>query len=121
MIKRLSVVVLFSVLLFGCFYDKEGELHPSGTSNVCDTVNVTYSNQVMSIVNSTCNGCHFSGGVSHYDFSTWADLNATAVNGQLTGSIYYQSGHPPMPPSFHLTTCQLRTIQIWINAGAPQN
>ena len=121
--RKNFLLFLFSILLFGCFYDKEGEMHPLGAKSNCDTVNVTYSNQVMSLMNTYCNGssCH-SGGVLHYDFSTWSDLNSAATGGFLMGTVNHQSGFSPMPSStFKLTPCQIRTLQIWVDAGAPQN
>ncbi len=122
MIKKLSILLLFAaVILWGCYYDKQSELHPLGAKNNCDTASVTYSNQVMQIVSSTCNGCHFPGGVLHYDFTTWDDLNSSALSGQLMGCVNYQTGFSPMPPSFHLSPCQIRTLQIWVDSGAPQN
>src|ERR1051326_6980034 len=119
--KKLSVIFIFAAVLAGCFYDKESELHPKVVSNVCDTTNVTYSNQIVTLVNSYCISCHYSGGVSGYDYSSWNDLHTNALNGQLMGSVQYQPHHPPMPPSFQLDACHIRQLQMWVNAGAPNN
>ena len=121
--QKIFILFLFSVLLYGCFYDKEGEMHPLGANNVCDTNNVTYSNQVMIIINTNCNSsnCH-AGGVLHFDFRTWDDLNNAALSGFLMGSVKHLSGFPPMPSSsFQISPCQIRTLQIWVDAGALQN
>lgn len=120
--KKLSILFLFSVILIGCFYDKESDMHPQGKAPFCDTITpVTYSFQVRQIVDANCMGCHFSGGVLNYDFSTWDELNMAATNGFLMGCVNHQSGFNPMPQAYKLSPCQIRSLQIWVDAGAPQN
>jgi hypothetical protein len=89
----------------------------------CDTVNVTYSNQVTKVLNGNCMGCHRgpspSGNVNldgYTNLKTWVD------NGKLSLSVNQQNGATPMPYlSPRMNDCNVRTIQIWIDNGALNN
>lgn len=89
----------------------------------CDTVNVTYTNTILPIIETSCKGCHstypLGGGI---DLSTYDGLKTIALNGKLYGSVSFASGFIAMPQSgTKLADCQLVAIDKWIKAGAPQN
>ena len=56
-INTILAIFIVSVTLTSCFYDKADVVYPT-TALSCDTVNVTYTNQIVSIVNAQCNYCH---------------------------------------------------------------
>lgn len=89
----------------------------------CDTTNFTYAAAVSVTINTFCKGCHnpasLGGGV---DLSTYASVKTQAINGRLLGSITYTTGFSAMPKgSNKLSDCQVRQVQKWIQAGAPNN
>lgn len=89
----------------------------------CDSSDVKYSNQVLSILNNNCVSCHngssASGGV-HLD--SYAGVKAQADNGKLFGVINHSSGFKIMPPSGNkISDCNVRIIKKWIDDGAPNN
>ena len=92
-------------------------------SGGCDTAVFTYSGAIQGLMNARCAGCHnpasLGGGI---DVSTYATAKVVALNGKLYGSVAHLSGYAPMPKnSSRLTDCEIRQIQQWVNAGAPNN
>jgi uncharacterized membrane protein len=87
----------------------------------CDTSNVTFSGKVWPVIQNACTGCH-SGtspglGIS---LTTYAQVNAIVTDGRLL-KVIRRTDTYPMPPSYSLPHCKERSIEIWINAGAPNN
>lgn len=94
----------------------------------CDTTGtVSYINQVSPIVRNYCLGCHAasnpSGGVNLSSFTQvkyYADNLRNNVP-IIDGAIRHMSGFFPMPQSGSLSTCQIRTIELWIQQGKQNN
>jgi len=91
--------------------------------NGCDTATFTFSGAVSPIMNTYCKGCHnpasLGGGI---DLSTYAGIDAIAMNGKLMGSITHAAGFSAMPKGGSaLSSCQVTQVQKWINAGALNN
>jgi len=121
MFKTILVcAVLATLLLNGCYYDNEEELYPS---NFCDTLNVTYANTVRPIIQARCAtpGCHVAGGDGTGDFIVFGEFAEQVANGRVLRSITRDPAGIPMPPSAALPPCELRQIQLWIEAGANNN
>jgi len=109
------------ILVSGCYYDKEEDLYPQQSQ--CDTSNVTYSSVIATIIQTNCNVCH-STAVASGGFITdnYSGLSALALNGKLGGAVNWDQGFSAMPKSSSkLSDCDLRKINKWINAGAPNN
>ncbi len=91
---------------------------------VCDTLtNVSFSMDVLPILDSKCNGCHSGptpqGGI---DQSTWSAVIRTVNDGSFLGSIVHEQGFSPMPPlSPKLPPCEILIIETWVNEGALDN
>lgn len=120
--KSLLIVVLILIVasFSGCYYDNEEELYP-GTMLNCDTLtNITYTNSIKAITQSNCaiSGCHTgvnpTGGL-HLD--TYIQVKAVADNGKLGDRVLIQRDMPPTGP---LNACDMESIQVWINNGAPE-
>ena len=91
--------------------------------NACgDTVNVTYSLAIKSLLSNKCIGCHSGatpqGGI---DLSTYTNVKTQVTNGKLWGSVSHATGYTPMPVDATLSNCELTQIQKWISQGAPNN
>lgn len=87
----------------------------------CDTNNVTYSKTITTILTNNCTGCHgVSGGVT---LTNYSGVKTVVDNGKLWNAINHLSGVTKAMPnsSTKLSSCNLRQIKIWIDAGAPQN
>ena len=121
MIRLATPFLLLSLLVSGCYYDKESELYPNGPN--CDTTGVmTYSGSIAPVMTGNCNVCHSgavaSGGVvtDNYD-----GLSVVAKNGALWAAVSW-SGPLQMPQGGDkLSDCDLTKIKKWVDAGSPDN
>ncbi|MCG8327611.1 MAG: hypothetical protein MI974_07995 [Chitinophagales bacterium] len=115
-----SVLLLALVLVAGCYYDVEEELYPTLE---CDTENMSYTNDVLPIVQGNCYTCHDQG--SNFGgviLEGYESLKTYVDNGRLLGAIRHESGFSPMPKNApQLVACNIEKIEAWINAGAPDN
>lgn len=89
----------------------------------CDTAVFTYSSAIKNTIQNKCVGCHNPSSLGgSVDLSTYTSTRTVALNGKLNGSITQQPGYSAMPKnSAKLSDCEIRQIQKWINAGAPNN
>jgi hypothetical protein len=112
------VLTICLTLTFACGNDDEG---PSAED--CETRNVSYSGDIVPILNQTCAipNCHVNGFING-DYEMYADLKAQSDNGSLRNQV--ESG--AMPPSntagpTELTDNEVETFLCWIEDGAPEN
>ena len=122
-----KILIIFLIILSGCYYDNEEELYPDGSAP-CDTSNVTFSGTVFPIIQSNCFGCH--SGAAPQGNVLLEDYNSISAAGQIPsgqyGSIYgaisHASGNSPMPKNgTKLTDCNIQKIKKWIDEGTPDN
>ncbi len=119
----LPAMLLTAVLLYGCYYDSEEALYPRLDSG-CDTTNVTFAGSVVPILAASCYGCHSNANAPVFGenirLEAYADVIANLD--RLHGAITWQDGYTRMPKdAAQLDACAIRTIEIWIAQGAPQN
>lgn len=131
--KPVRALVAFLVLLVGgvfatgCEYtdplpatNEQVAVNPA----LCDTINpITYSNQVQNIFEANCYECHNStirtAGVV---LDTYDGVRTQIDQGRIPGVIRRDPGFPQMPfGRARIDDCQIRTIERWIDAGAPNN
>jgi len=118
--KTLLLLVVGTLILSSCYYDKEDLLYGSN----CDTSNVTYSSTITTLLNNYgCLGCHVgsnpSGGIN---LETHANVKTVVANGGLFGAVTHSSGFKPMPDgAAKMNSCDINKIKVWIDAGAPNN
>lgn len=118
----LSLLSISLLWLESCYYDKEDDLYQYMQAS-CDTSAVSYSNQVSKVLDNSCTSCHGgstpSAGIA---LDNYLGVKSSVNNGTLVGSIKQLSGFSPMPKGgSKLTPCAIRTIDIWIASGAPNN
>jgi hypothetical protein len=121
-ISNLAILgLLLSLMTTGCYYDKAYELIPG--TEPCDTVNYAFYENVTPILDQNCVECHHTtfaaGGVN---LENYDGVKQTVNNGTLLGSIRHEQGFSPMPDGApQLDPCTIRTIELWIDDGAPDN
>ncbi|GAB4135960.1 MAG: hypothetical protein Fur0041_10350 [Bacteroidia bacterium] len=100
-----------------------GAPNNSGCGGNCDTTVFTYSGGVDPIIQTYCRGCHNNGNQSGaVNLESYTDVYNQAMSNYLLGVVKHESGYIPMPyNSQQLSDCQIRVIEKWINAGAPNN
>lgn len=120
--KRIMIIVAVALFLSGCYWDNVETLFPD--SGGCDTRDVSFSEDIIPILRNDCFNCHsnansaaFAGGLSLEDYE-----DVAANSNRVIGSVRYDDGYIPMPPGNEkLDSCQIETIEAWINQGSPDN
>src|SRR5258708_17425765 len=121
--KFLLVTLLIGgmiLYLAGCSKQSEDKLQ--GTTN-CDTTNVSYSLQVVPILQNNCYSCH--GGPNPgtgIKLDTYNNLKVFASNGFLSAAVQHTGTVTPMPYGLpQLPSCEVNTIVAWVNQGMLNN
>lgn len=122
-----SLLIFFSIVglvfSFAATSCRKENVEKLVDENRCDTVNVTYSGTVATIISDYCLGCHNAGSASGgIILDTYADLSNYTTNGVLLGVIRHEAGFSPMPKNqSKMPDCKIRAIEIWIAEGALNN
>jgi hypothetical protein len=118
------IIVVSMFALNSCYYDKESQLYPVGSTN-CDTTNITYSITIRNILqNNTCLGCHSGSGASggNIILDNYSSVRLYAQNGKLYGTINHSPGFVPMPQSGgKISPCDIKKVKNWIDSGTQNN
>ncbi len=123
--KKLIFFTGFTTLMFtACYRDNVEELYPDADLfSQCDTTStITYSGHITTLMQNYCYSCH--GGTSPssgFSLDSYSEIQPYAASGELMHRIHGDPGWNRMPPSFPLNQCQMRTFELWVNAGAPNN
>ena len=106
----------------GCYWDNEEDLFPE--VGVCDTIGMSFASDVVPILSNNCYSCHsnsnapdFTSGLSLEDYE-----DVSAYSNRIVGSINHKEGFLPMPKDQEqLDSCQIKTIEAWVNQGSLNN
>src|SRR5580704_10772459 len=115
-----AIAAVFLLNLPACSKDNGVELG----ARSCDTTNVSYSVQVVTILQDNCYVCHKGPGASSgIDFSNYTAFKGWAASSPyVIGDITAAPGFTPMPYGLpQLSSCEINTILAWIHQGAPNN
>jgi hypothetical protein len=122
-VKILLAAIVAGVFLLyapGCVKHNAVELSAGG----CDTSNVSYSTQVVAVLENNCYTCHKGAGASSgVDFSSYDAFKGWAGSTPyLIGDITHTPGYTPMPYGLpKLSDCDVNTILAWIHQGMQNN
>jgi hypothetical protein len=110
----ISTILLSTVFLTGCYYDKEEELYPNSGTN-CNAP-LTYNTGIKTLIDGNCasSGCHSAGGTSP-ELTTYALVKANIT--KITNRAITQKNMP----SSGLNTCNYTKLDNWIKAGSLEN
>lgn len=117
-----ALISLFALAFYfnSCKHEPEDSPQPgNGGENPpegCDSLFVTYANNVVPIFESKCNWCH-SGDLpdGNIDLTDFDQVSIIAQNGALIGALEHQAGFSPMPKDGDkLSLCEIEIIKIWI-------
>ncbi len=113
----LYTIILLSLFLPACYYDKENLLYGSVD---CDTSEVSFSNHILPIVQASCatSGCHTQGGGGNGIFENYNQVKDKIDNNSFYDRVIVAQD---MPPGEALNDCQILLIQTWLDQGAPNN
>ena len=116
-------LLALSISIYSCSSDSEDDFVPATTqSGDPDPAGLNYEDDVRSIVQSSCVGCHADPPVNGAPFAL---VNFTQVNQRATGMLNrmsLQSGAAgAMPPSGRLPQSTIDIIEQWIADGKQEN
>jgi len=120
--KKLLPCILLILLLPGCSWDNEETLYPG--PGECDTTDVSFSRDIISILSGNCYVCHsnlnapsFGNGIRLEDYQ-----DVVALSERITGSINHETGYSPMPKGrSKLDACTILKFEAWVADGSPGN
>jgi uncharacterized membrane protein len=89
----------------------------------CDTLNMSFSQDIQPIINNNCKGCHSGaspqGGINLTNYNA---IQSVATSSQLVGVITHAPGYKPMPHNQDkMDDCTIAKIRNWVNEGAKNN
>ncbi len=98
-----------------CYYDNEVEQY--GIS-ICDTVAISFSQDIQPIINARCVSCHAPGG--QQPSSPYTSYDAIKVYDASIVERVNGIGNS-MPPTGAISDCEIHKLEAWVNAGSPNN
>ena len=109
--------------LTGCYYDNEEELYQFVTPATCDTVDVSYVQQILPILQDNCYQCHAQSlAFGNVVLEGYNEVSIYAQNGRLLGAVSHAEGFSPMPKGTNqLPACEVKLIKSWVQSGFPEN
>ncbi len=123
LIYGISLVVV-SLILTGCYYDKEVDPNSGGLPT-----NVSFSNDVQPVFTKNCamSGCHDEVPTHNPTLVIGASYNALISGGYINvpvpnaGILYQEISEGNMPPGAPLSSHEANLIIAWLNEGAKNN
>lgn len=102
---------------------EQGAKNNACASTACDTTQVTFANSVMPLLTNKCIGCHSGNTPSgNLNFTSHQVVQTVGQDGRLIGAVTHAAGFTPMPQGgSKLSECEISTLRIWIDQGAPNN
>jgi len=118
----ICLFVISILTLSNCAYDSEEDLYPPPT-NGCATEDMSYTEDVLPIIETNCYGCHDSQAANAgIDLEGHANLVVRINDGSLLGSIRHEADWAAMPVAAdQLAECQIEKISAWADQGALNN
>lgn len=105
---------------------QEGAFNTTNCNNNtnCDlTIEISFANQVIPIIDKYCYGCHNTGDPQGgYAYTTYEETLKSVNDGTLVGSIQFDNGFVAMPHNSNkMPDCEVKTIATWVDQGAMNN
>ena len=99
----------------------KGAINENCGENRCDLDSITFTKDILPIIQNNCRGCH-SGTqpTGNLQLETYEDIAFVASDGRLEGVVKNLYG-TAMPPTWHLSDCNIQKIDRWIKQGHPDN
>lgn len=126
--KKIGLVFGIVVLIYSCKKDKSKELitevENTSTQSYCDTVTVSFSNQVKPIFIQSCatSGCHDATVAGTYQFETYSQISNTAHIEAALKAMKHNPSSSPMPKfQPKLNDSLIGQIECWISQGKQNN
>ena len=123
--KQLALVLMILAFPAICIISCTKANREQQTATTCDTVNMSYANDIVPILQSNCYSCHGNGntgGSGGILLDGYSNLLPHVNDGSLRGVTTHSPGYTAMPYGLpKLDDCTINKIIDWINHGAQNN
>lgn len=121
--RSIFVLLMSLCCLNSCYYDNAEDLYQFVQPVECNTVEATYQNTVVPILDSYCIRCHRDARQDgNVNLQGYNNAKSYANDGSLLGSMNHEPGFSPMPSSGgKVPACEIEAIRLWVTAGAQNN
>lgn len=119
---RKGLYFLLFLISSSCIWENEESLFPE--SEFCDTLDVSYSHEVVPILVNNCYACHSNANAPSFasGFALEDHADVSAASPLILGAIKHSDGFMPMPKDAdQLDSCSIALMEAWINSGSPDN
>ncbi len=112
-----------AIILHSC---DDNEPTPSTNSQpqaLCDSLDITYTGHIKSIVDVSCNTtyCHGSG-IGGFKLSNYTEVKTAAEKTNWLGAIKHEDGFEAMPKGgTKLSDSQIQQLECWEKTGFKEN
>ena len=89
---------------------------------VCDSVDISFAEHVLPLIEQHCKGCHLGNGSSGgFPLTNYEQISG--ISGfALFEVMNHENGFSAMPPNIpKLDSCKLQVVRVWIEEGALNN
>ena len=121
----LTILTSILFLVIACSKKNEADLRQTTTPIVCNTDSVSYSKDIVPILQNYCYGCHGNGdtgGSGGINLDGYNNLKIRTDNGDLVGGVTHASGYVAMPfDQPKMPDCEVSKIVAWVNQGTQNN
>ena len=125
--KNTFFLIVASILL-SCSKDvglSQKKIEPVSQSFHCQNASViSYSLNILPLFQNNCNNCHLTPGSGGINLDSYSSIKQTILSGQLMPVVTntdINSTIMPPPPQRHLDSCEIKTLNLWINQGCLNN
>lgn len=89
---------------------------------ICDSVNISFSEHILPLIEQRCKGCHLgSGSTGGFGLTNYDEISGISSYA-LFQVMNHDSGFVPMPLNLpKLDSCKLQVVRVWIEEGAQNN
>ena len=121
--KLLRVTFFAVIVVTSCTRENEEDLKPAIGQPICDTLNVTFTKDVLPIITLNCYICHGNGSmVAGINLQGYTRIKRQVDNNLLLNVIKHSPGYAQMPSGqAKLAQCDIDKIEAWVKRGAIDN
>ena len=122
--KKIVSAIGLGLIISGCYNDKADELYPTTSVAVCDTSDITFTKDILPIMQQKCAvaACHDGTRSGGYEMSGYTGLKLSVDDCKLLGALRWETGYSQMPKGMSkLDECSINKIARWVHQGALNN
>lgn len=119
---RAAIFFLLILISSACIWENEESLFPD--MGLCDTLDVSYREDVVPLMVNNCYACHSNANAPSFasGFALEDHADVSAASPLILGAIKHADGFTAMPKDADkLDSCSISVMEAWINSGSPDN